>query len=259
MSGPNSPRGRLSERPERYYPSLDGAFDAAIAPYRTGSDPIAVLFSGGVDSVVLAGELRGRGSVELTTTGVAGAPDLLAASSAAAQLGLPWRGSILSVDDLEQGRARWTVGLSPMPRSRQSIHLALALAIEHAPAGTILCGQGPDELFLGYAHFQSLGPDAATRRATEDLDRLLREDWPRTVDLGRRMGREVVAPFLDGRFVRAATEIPIVDRLPDPRPKGLWRDWARHRGVPAELADRPKRALQYGSGVDRWLRRQAVD
>jgi len=67
-----------------------------------------------------------------------------------------------------------------------------------------------------------------------------------------------VAPFLDPVFVAAATAVPIESRLPTPGAKSLWRAWARSRGLPAAIAERPKRALQYGTGVERWLRRRAA-
>jgi len=245
--------------PHRHFPRLDRALEAAIGPYQRGRGPLTVLFSGGVDSSVLAWELRQRGSVVLSTVGRPESPDLRAARSASALLGLLWNGTALSDSDLRRTASRWAREFEPVAPSRRSIFLALALAIERAPPGAILCGQGPDELFLGYAHFRGLDLEATRRRAADDLERLLREDWPRTVDLARKAGREIAAPFLHPEFVHAALEIPLEERLPRSRPKGLWRDWARHRGVPEEIAERPKRALQYGSGIDRWGRRAAAD
>jgi asparagine synthase (glutamine-hydrolysing) len=234
---------------------LDRALDDVLAPWKVHHGPLVILFSGGVDSGLLAWELRDRPSTALATIGLRDAPDLLAAEAAARPVGLPWSGTIVSEADLGAALRRMSEELAGLPVSRQSIFLALAVAIDRAPAGDLLCGQGADELFLGYGHFRGVPVDVAAARAAADLDRLLHDDWPRTVRIAGRLGRRVHAPFLEPGFVRAALGIPVVDRMPRPVPKAYWRAWARSRGVPAELADRPKRALQFGTGVDAWLRR----
>jgi asparagine synthase (glutamine-hydrolysing) len=137
---------------------------------------------------------------------------------------------------------------------RRSLRLAIAIAIERAPDPTLLCGQGADELFLGYAHFRGLDPGAAEQRAAEDLQRLVNEDWPATQALAVRLGRRIEAPFLHPSFLDAANAIPLERRMPTESTKAFWRRWVVRRGLPEELAARPKKAIQYGSGVDRWLR-----
>jgi asparagine synthase (glutamine-hydrolysing) len=244
------------EAPADAFALLDRAFDSALAPWKRDGPPVVVLFSGGIDSGVLAWELRRRSSVGLATIGLPGAPDLEAAEASAGRIGLPWSGTVISEEDLEDAFRRMSAELAGLPDPRASIFLALAVAVDRAPAGELLCGQGADELFLGYGHFRGVPVDIATVRAASDLDRLLHDDWPRTVRIADRLGRRIHAPFLDPGFVRTALGIPIAERMPQPVPKALWREWARHRGVPAELADRPKRALQFGSGVDAWLRRR---
>jgi len=233
---------------------LDTALRRALAPWTGSTEPLVVLFSGGIDSGVLAWELRARRGASLWTIGTSGAKDMAAAESAAARIGLPWAARTVSADEvraMDRALAEDLQGASPL---RRSIFVALALAIDRAPGTTVLCGQGADELFLGYAHFRGLSSDEATARADADLDRLTRVDWPLSQRLAHRWGRTLVAPFLDPGFVDAARSIPIDVRRPDPVPKAWWREWARGRGVPSEIVDRPKRALQYGTGIDAALR-----
>src|SRR5512137_1035984 len=54
-------------------------------------DRIAVSFSGGLDSTVIAAVARRHADVELFTAGTEGSEDVEYAEKAAAQLGLPWR------------------------------------------------------------------------------------------------------------------------------------------------------------------------
>lgn len=230
------------------------ALDAALAPWRTTPGPLVVLFSGGVDSGVLAWMLRDRGDLALLTVGRPGAADLSAAKEAASALDLPWRGAVVDDAALESGLRSAGSELSQLPRARQAIFLALATAVQHAPEGTILCGQGADELFLGYRHFQGLTADAAAERSRRDLEQLQHDDWPRTERIAAAMGRRVVAPYLDPAVVGAATSLPIAARYSPGEPKAEFRRWAVRRGVPDVVAHRPKRAMQYGTGIDRWLR-----
>ena len=243
--------GREDEALDR----LDVAFEAAMRPWWSSPEPLALLFSGGVDSGLLAWELRRRPNVSLVTVGRAGSPDLAAGRSAAQAIGLSWRGVELTGDVVGDVVARLrgeAEGLSPTARS---VLVAFAAALEQAPVGTVLCGQGADELFLGYAHFRGLEATDAARRADADLRALLERDWPLARSLAARSGRTVHAPYLDPGFMDVARGISIPQRLPGDEPKALFRRWAERRGLPAEIARRPKRALQYGSGIDRLLSR----
>lgn len=257
MAASSSPGSVDRNGRDEAFDSLDRAFGEAIRPWREAGEPLAVLFSGGVDSGLIAWELRHRRSTSLTTCGTPGAADLEAAEPAARLIGLPWVGSTVSSEALGATFATLRDVLSGLSRSRASILLALAVAIERAPTPELLCGQGADELFLGYAHFRGKTPVEAQRTAASDLERLQSDDWPRSQAIATRLGHRLHAPFLDPRFVRAAQEIPVSWRMPEPIPKALFREWARRRGLPDAIVARPKRALQFGSGVDAWLRRQA--
>ena len=244
MANPGSGEGRAFE-------DLDRAWAEVRQQWPDGPDPIVVLFSGGVDSGLLAWEFRSHPGLILSTVGTVGAEDLALARSSASALGLRWVGTTVGADDVRDVALELGDLLLSVPAGRRTIFLALAIAIARAPPGTLVCGQGADELFLGYAHFRGLGPEELTARADADLRQLTSVDWPLTVEIARRWGRTIQAPFLDPRFIAAASAIPIGQRGPNPEVKGLWRAWARSRGLPEPLASRPKRALQFGSGIDR--------
>jgi asparagine synthase (glutamine-hydrolysing) len=236
---------------------LDVAWESGLREWASEETPLAVLFSGGVDSGLLAWELRGRPSVTLVTVGTPGSRDLATAEIAAREVGLPWIGSTVAADEVEAAArdlAPELVGLSP---TLQSVQVAIALALARAPVERVVCGQGVDELFLGYAHFRGLdGPDLE-QRARSDLEQLLEREWPRTVRIAHRSDRSLSAPYLATPFRETVERVPLAERSAGPEPKSLFRGWARHRGLPETIAARPKRALQYGSGVDRVLGRVA--
>jgi asparagine synthase (glutamine-hydrolysing) len=233
---------------------LDTALDEALDPWRSDAEPLGVLFSGGVDSGLLAWELRERPNLRLVTAGMPRSPDLVAAEAGARRLGVPWGPIVLAPNDVTDAARGAIVDLEGSSPTSRSVLVALACAIAASPTHRLLCGQGADELFLGYAHFRGLSVSEAAERSRQDLDRLLADDWPRAQRIARRLGRSLGAPYLDPRFRDAAQRIPWERRLPGREAKSIFRDFAEHRGLPAELARRPKRAVQFGSGVDRILR-----
>jgi len=234
---------------------LGSAFEQAMEPLRGGVDrPIGVLFSGGVDSALLAWELRTLPGVTLWTLGQNGSPDVAQAQLAARRLGLPWNRIDYSETEIHHAERRFHQELEGVGAVVHSVLLALALAIELVPPEKLVCGQGVDELFLGYAHYRDLGEPEAEVRSLEDLARLRTSDWPRTQQIARTVGKEILAPYLHPPFVEAALRVPVSYRLPGKLPKGFFRRWAVDRGLPEALSRRPKKAMQYGSGVDRLVR-----
>jgi len=233
---------------------LGSALEEALAPVRTGSVSLGVLFSGGVDSALLAWELRGEPQLVLCTIGREGSSDLRAGQAGAERLGLPWQGLRVGEEEVRAAELKFgdeLAGVSPVSRI---VLLSLALAIERASPPQLVCGQGVDELFLGYAHYRGLSEAEAERRSHEDLARLHETDWSRTRAIAAKAGKGIVAPYLSPGFEECALRVPVDLRLPRDLPKRFFREWAIERGLPGELADRPKKAFQYGSGVDSIVR-----
>ncbi|MGA7860911.1 MAG: asparagine synthase-related protein [Thermoplasmata archaeon] len=215
---------------------------------------ISVLYSGGLDSSLVAVGARELAEVELVTVGVRGSHDLLAAEQGARVLGLTWVRRTVYRADIEQVLAaerRALSGVSPVSRA---VLVGMALAMQTASQARVLCGQGADELFLGYAHFEGLSSVDLEMKRQADLDRLLQEDWPLSISLGDHVHRKLASPFLEPDFLSYARELS-VDQLRAGRGrKPLLRQVAMALGVPPELAERPKKAFQYGSGIERLLR-----
>jgi asparagine synthase (glutamine-hydrolysing) len=238
------------------WPAMDAAFETALASFQTGRSDLGILFSGGLDSALLAWELRRRPRLTLSTVGTHHSPDLTSAEAGAALIGVPWVPVELGKPEVLELAREIEDETREIPPVTRSVQVAFALAVHFAPVRELVCGQGADELFLGYAHYRGLSATEAGHRSEQDLDRVLGDDWPRSQRIARRLGKSVDAPYLDPRFIEAALRVPIALRLPEPVPKAFLRGWAQHRGLPEVLAQRPKRALQFGSGVDRILRRR---
>jgi len=231
------------------------AISDATAEACRGAERVALLFSGGLDSSLLAWLVPPNVPTLLVVVGVEGAIDLAAAHDAAARIRGRLDAHVLTPEEVLVGERRWRAELTDLHEPARSVTLAFALATAAAPTGPVLCGQGADELFYGYAHFRGLSDADARRRSLEDLRMLDGYDWPREVRIGESMGRHLRAPYLDPRVRAAAGRFDSPG--PHDPPKVALRRAAALSGLPRVLVDRPKRALQYGSGVARLVERRA--
>lgn len=219
--------------------------------------PVTVLFSGGLDSSLIAWTLRSRPATTLLTVGLPGSPDLAQAETAARQLSLPWTSLVPGVEELTRSWREASAFVDGATGPNRSVRLAFALALSAARDAHVLCGQGADELALGYAHFESLSVEEAARVQARDLDRLHETEWPAATRWASALGKSLASPYLVEPFVSLWRSIPIEKHLPrGGERKPTLRGLARSLGLPAALADRPKKAIQYGSGIDRWIRAQ---
>ena len=254
MSRAGSPRPTSDPVDPSRERALEEALRRSAGELLEGEGGVTVLFSGGVDSAIV-GELARPADPLLLTIGTDGAPDLSAGRDGAATLGLRHRAIVVPEARVREALERWNDVLDRLPGPAVSVLVATAIAAEAAPTERVLCGQGADELFFGYAHFRGLAGRALADRRRDDLAALRDREWPAALDVGRRLGRRLGSPFLDPRVIEAALALPLPDRVAEGTPtKAPLRRIARRVGVPSEIAERPKRAFQYGSGIDRMVR-----
>ena len=244
----------MTETPTPLVHTIALSWRLAVQGARAGASRLSLLYSGGLDSSLVAFELRGMAEVELVTIGVAGSSDLIAAEEGARLLDMPWVGRTIDGGDVERVLRRDQVTLDQTSPVSRAVLVSTALALDAASCAHVLCGQGADELFLGYAHFEKLSPFAATERRRTDLEHLLGEDWPRSIQLAEGRGKTLSSPYLEPEFLNLVRALPVAQLREGEGRKPLLRDVAESLGLPERLVHRPKKAFQYGSGVDRLLR-----
>jgi asparagine synthase (glutamine-hydrolysing) len=224
-------------------------------------DRVAVAFSGGVDSALVA---AGVPDAPCYVAGFPGAPDVERAVDAAGAMDRDLRVVELDHDDLRRAVpvvARATGRTNPMD---VAIAVPLFLVAERAAAdgfGALALGQGADELFGGYAKVVDPASDHrvdadTVRGATREVVATLPEQLPRDVLALRAAGVEPVTPLLHDDVVRASLPLPSRLLVADGERKVALRRVARDR-VPSSVADADKKAVQYGSYVSRELDRLA--
>ncbi|SEQ27301.1 asparagine synthase C-terminal domain-containing protein [Natrinema salaciae] len=238
--------------------TLERAIRTAAGRVRRDDREIAVAFSGGVDSALVAELL----DAPLYVVGFPDSHDVAAARSAADAMDREL--TIVELEPADLERAVPEVARATGRTNAMDVQIALPLYLvgERVAADgfdALAVGQGADELFGGYEKVVRLDHrvDAETvRGAVREQVRSLPDQLPRDVLTIEATGLEPVAPFLHDDVVDAALRLPddlLADA--DERKRGFRRVAARH--LPDEVAGRDKKAVQYGSLVARELDRLA--
>jgi len=221
---------------------------------------IGVIFSGGIDSVLISKLLQREGkNIICYCTGTEESGDIIAARSVAKDLGLELKTTIITeamVEDIlpevirnveESGLLQVEVAI-PM-------YLAAKLAAED-DIRVMFTGQAADELFAGYPWYKDVLNDFGYVRLHEKLwedlilsytDTLERED-----KLTMSHSIELRAPYLDKYLIqivmRMSPRLKIQDKNDNLR-KTVHREAAVELGIPPYIAFRAKNPAQSGSGI----------
>ncbi|WP_049986616.1 asparagine synthase C-terminal domain-containing protein [Halobellus rufus] len=248
--------------------ALTAVRDAVLDRVRLGTsgdggsaDDLAVAFSGGVDSAVVA---AGVPDAPCYVAGFEGSHDVAAAREAAEAMDRDLRVVELTHEDLLDAVPTLVDALGRTNPMDLSIALPLFLVAERAARDgfeRLALGQGADELFGGYAKVAKAPDDPRVaadtiRGARREVLATIPGQAERDVLAVRAAGIEPVTPLLHDDVVVAALELPghlLVDG--DERKVAL-REAARGI-VPDAVRTADKKAVQYGTYVSRELDRLA--
>ncbi|WP_129115203.1 asparagine synthase-related protein [Halegenticoccus tardaugens] len=228
---------------------------------KVDADGLAVAFSGGVDSALVA---AGVADAPCYVAGFPESHDVDAARSAAEAMGRDLRVVTLTHADLERAIPEIVRATGRTNAMDVSIALPLYLVAERVAADgfdRLAVGQGADELFGGYAKVANAPDDprveaGTVRGATREVIATLPEQLERDVLALRAAGVEPVAPLLHDRVVETALRVPESLLVADGVRKVALRRAAAGL-LPEPVARADKKAVQYGSLVSRELDRLA--
>jgi len=218
---------------------------------RTVSDSVVTL-SGGVDSTLIAA-LSGLPAIAV---GAEGSHDLCGAEQAADILGISLRVHEITEEEVERALPE-VVQLLPQG-TPMDIEIALtgwficSLA-KYCHATRILTGQAADELFAGYARYECR--DTLRAELESDFQGLILQR-KRDSTIASAFNVWYSLPYMDERVVRLAKLLSPQDLVQDTNRKIALRRVAE-KYLPADIAWKPKKAMQYGSGVTKFLSRIA--
>ena len=220
-----------------------------------GRKKVAVSFSGGLDSSLLALIASKETQVVLCGVYSARSRDEKQMKSAADLLGLELVAE--EMDGASVSRELRTLDLpfvpTPMDRALWCIYSTAAREASRTGAEVMILGQLADELFGGYSKYAKLASGderAAARMMEADVWASGERAFVRDEAACSRY-TEVRFPYADEKVASYGLSIPVRYKISGGERKLVLRRAAALLGLPESLAAAPKKAAQYSSGVSK--------
>ena len=232
------------------------------------ADNAGIAFSGGLDSSIIARIVReSETSAQLISVCLKGQPAELHADIAARALQMPVTIRTYDVADVANALAKVLWLIEEPDAMKASVAIPLFWSAQFASklgCNVLLAGQGADELFGGYSRYLTTyktgGPGKVAESLLHDTLKSYQTNFQRDEPLCTYHKIELRLPFVDTSVVRFALDLPIhlkIQSADDLLRKRILRQLAKAMGIPAFIAEKPKKAIQYDTGVDKALRHLA--
>jgi len=247
--------------------ALDELFREAvrrIVPRRSG-----IAFSGGLDSALVAKAAMSEGlEPELISVGLKGQPELEHAEKTAKSFGIRTSVRELSSSEILDSLPDVVGTIETTDPVIVGISVPIYFACQKAREmglSYIAAGQLSDEIFGGYGKFEEIalqvGIDNLGKEMFDSVVAASAKDFDPGDKLAVAAGLELCCPFAYLPLVEYALKLPTSLRvkLADGKVtrKHILRKLAAHLGLPDSVVDRPKKAVQYSSGVQKVLLKEA--
>jgi asparagine synthase (glutamine-hydrolysing) len=270
-----STRGDLIELAARYWPvpenttftDHDGSqllrlLESSVKRRIANRERIAISFSGGVDSSLLALIAKKYTSVVGITVGSENSIDQLEAKKYADLVGI----DLVEVRPTFEDVRRMLGVVRNLAEVSSVMDLSIALAFylsakaaRDAGCDKMFVGQLADELFGGYARYIK-----AYCNGNEDVERMMNNDVLSAGEKNIERDEKSTSPFVDLEIpyssldlVNYALRCPLESKFNCSRGigKAILRKAAMTAGMPEQIALKPKKAIQYSSGLNKLVSR----
>jgi asparagine synthase (glutamine-hydrolysing) len=247
---------------------LEVLFLEAVRKRTEGLAHFGILFSGGIDSTLLAFLCKKLGkkftcyTAAFADGNTRNAPDLLQAQEVAKQLGFPLKTKVLGLQETEAVVKEVIKIIETTNPIKVGValpfYVCAKMAVEDGNK-VLLSGLGSEELFAGYQqHLDVLKEKGDVNvECLRGLSLLWDRDLYRDDLVTMAHTVELRLPFLDYDLINYALSIPTKWKIDLKQNKIILRDCAKEIGIPQEVAERKKIAAQYGSNFDKALEKLA--
>jgi len=228
---------------------------------------VSLAFSGGLDSSILAVLMKKCGITPLLiSVSLEGTKELEYAEKIAEEINLPFIAKTYTLDNVEETlrKVLWLIEEANALRAAICIPTFWVAEISSKMNCKVaFSGQGSDELFAGYHKYLN-----ELKRSEENAEQTLYHDvfklHENSLELDEKIysfhGVEIRFPYMDFNLASFALSLPItlkIESEEDPLRKRILRKLAKHIGLPPEVYLKPKKAIQYGTRVNKALKKIA--
>ncbi|MCS3924872.1 asparagine synthase (glutamine-hydrolyzing) [Methanosalsum natronophilum] len=236
---------------------------------RLPSEPFGILYSGGLDSTVLAVMAINAGKVPgkdffCYTTGLflndKAPKDVEFALKAIKDLGLKLRLIDVKLQELEEMLIDtvYLIEDTHIPKIGVGVTIySSCMKAKEDNIRVIFAGTGADELLAGYDRYKSLYGDDIQDLCYKDVLNIYQENCYRDDVVTMNNGIELRLPYLDTEFVKLCLSLPHEYKLYKGTNKLILRNIGKQLGIPEEFVMRKKKAAQYGSKFDKGIEKLA--
>jgi asparagine synthase (glutamine-hydrolysing) len=231
-------------------------------------EEVAVAFSGGVDSSVVASIARTCNvDAHLIHVTLRETDETDFANRAAEAVGLPLHVAKYTLRDVEAilPTVLWLIE-EPNPVNVSIATPVFWVAEQAAKLGlsVLLAGQGGDELFGGYKRYledyEEYGLAGLQTRLYKDVMSSHVMNFQRDNKVCAFHKLELRMPFADWGVIKLALSLPARLKIASPRDelrKRVLRQAAKNLAIPEFISEKPKNAIQYTTGVNQAIKRLA--
>ncbi len=247
------------ENNESKIAKLKQAIQSAIKNRIPQDKKCALLLSGGVDSSLIAWELKkANADVHCYTVGIEKSEDMIMAKKLTKLLNLKHTTHELTLDEVEhifKTIAPWYLKDERLKEENLAVLFGVA-AVEYAAVqlvkkdhiSTIFGGLGSEEIFAGYLRHEKATD--INEECWRGLAQMWQRDLVRDCILASHFNVDVKTPFLDKDVIKEAMRIEGNQKIKGDIKKYVLRVVAEDLGLPNEFAFRKKMGAQYGSKFD---------
>jgi asparagine synthase (glutamine-hydrolysing) len=234
----------------------------------SGLKEVAVAFSGGLDSSIVAFLAKRSGvNVHLFHVSLENQPETETAKQAAEELALPIHIFQYREDEVKKVLPSVIRLIEESNPVKVSIGIPVYWAAETvAKAGfrVMFAGQGADELFGGYKRYlddySRYGKQRVQEKIFQDISGLYENNLERDFKICNFHNVELRLPFATYEMAEFTKDLPLqlkIGSASDQLRKLVLRHVAKNLGLPQFIVKKPKRAIQYTTGITKALRKNA--
>jgi len=186
------------------------------------------------------------------TVGQEGCEDREMAEALETELGISLQTIDLTIEDIERYGTDLAKAIGGGSVLDFEIAFPFYMAARTTHAGLLVSGQGADELFGGYHRYNLAykeSPDTFEKMQLNDLSEIGRTNLERDQLAVRAGGSHLTTPYLTPKMTEYALSTETMTKINVRNNKLVLRKIAEKMGLPESIAERKKKAIQYGCGI----------